>query len=142
MKLLKLFLGLLLIAFCAQALAQTNRGGTVMASAARTATTTSGDISADVYRGIHLIVDVTAVPGVDTITPKIQGFDATSGKYYDILVGAAISATGTTVLKVFPSIAPSANASAQDLLPRVWRVVVTHSAGTSFTYSVGYNADY
>jgi hypothetical protein len=134
---------LALAVFASSAFAQNaNRGGTVFASAARTATVTGGDLSNDVYRGVHVIVDVTVAPGGDTITPKIQGKDPTSLKYYDILVGAAISATGTTVLKVYPSISPSANASAQDLLPQTWRVVVTHSAGTSFTYSVGYNADY
>jgi len=143
MKSIRILVALALALAAAGAFAQNaNRGGTIYESATRAATVTSGDIANDVYRGIHLIVDVTTAPGGDTITPKIQGKDLTSGKYYDILVGAAISSTGTNVLKVYPGIGASANAAANDFLPRVWRVVVTHSAGTNFVYSVGYNADY
>lgn len=143
MKITRIIVALAFALVASIAIAQNaNRGGTIYESAVRAATVTSGDVANDVYRGIHLIVDVTAVPGGDTITPKIQGKDVTSGKYYDILVGAAISSTGTNVLKVYPGIGASANAAASDMLPRVWRVVVTHSAGTNFTYSVGYNADY
>lgn len=112
---------------------------TLYASAVRAATITSSDIvKTSNYRGIHLIVSVTAVPGGDTITPKIQGKSA-SGVYYDILVGAAIAATGTTVLKINPSAAVLLNAVASDTIPDVWRVIVTHSAGSNFTYVVDYN---
>lgn len=87
-------------------------------------------------RGLHLVIDMTVVPGVDTVTPKIEGYDALSGKYYDLLVGTALVATGTVVLKIYPGIAASANASASDILPDAWRVTMTHSAATNFTYSV------
>lgn len=108
---------------------------TLLASAARTATTTTSDVIKSTEKGIHVIIKVTAVPGVDTVTPKIQAKDSL-GNYYDLLVGTAISTTGTTVLKLAPGISAIANASAADILPDVYRVVMTHSAGTSFTYSV------
>lgn len=116
-----------------------NANATVLASAARTATTTSDTFTNLHSRRAHIIIDVTVAPGVDTVTPKIEGYDAVSGKYYTLLTGAAISSTGTTVLKIGPGLAASANVSAADFLPLKWRVTMTHSAGTSFTYSVAAN---
>lgn len=109
----------------------------VLASAVRAATTNSSKYENYGSRGIHLVIDVTVVPGVDTVTPKLEGYDAVSGKYYDLLVGTAMVATGTQVLKLYPSIATAANAAANDVLPTAWRVTMTHSAATNFTYSVG-----
>lgn len=111
----------------------------ILAATARTSTTNSADQVNYNCRGLHLVVDVTSVPSIDTVTPKIQGI--ANGVYYDILVGSPISATGITVLKVYPGIAAIANASANDILPLHWRVVMTHSAGTSFTYSVSANLE-
>jgi hypothetical protein len=110
---------------------------TILPSAARTATVTSPDYTLG-HCGYGLFtLDFTAVPGVDTVTVKVQGKDTTSGKYYDVLVGTAVSATSTVQLEIGPSIPASANAKAQTWLPETFRVVATHSAGTSFTYSVG-----
>jgi hypothetical protein len=125
------------------ALAQNvNRSGTLLVSAARTATVTGADISNDNYACLTVILDITAVPGVDTVTVAIQGKDPASGKYYALLTGAAVSATGTTTYSVCPGITAAANVSASAMVPRTWRVNVTHSAGTSFTYSLGYNINY
>lgn len=120
-----------------EGLAVENRPLTVLASAARTASTDSGDLVNRSARGLHLIIDVTAVPGVDTVTFTIQGKDPLSGKYYTILASAAIVAASTVVLKVYPGMTAAANLVASDVLPSDWRVLVTHSAGTNFTYSVG-----
>ncbi len=116
-----------------------NANATVLASAARTATTTSDTFTNLHSRQAHLIIDVTVAPGVDTVTPKIEGYDAVSGKFYTLLTGSAISTTGTNVIKIGPGLAASANVSAADFLPLKWRVTMTHSAGTSFTYSVAVN---
>lgn len=111
---------------------------TILPLAARTATTTSTDITKTIEVGAHFILNATVVPGADTITMKVQGKD-NLGNYYDLLVGTASAATGIVVLKVSPSITPAANASANDMLPDIYRIIVTHSAGTSFTYSVTEN---
>jgi hypothetical protein len=118
-----------------------NASGTLVASAAFTATQNSQDMSNTNLIGAHVIIDVTAIT-TGTLTPKIQGKDPASGKYYDLLVGAAISGTGTTVIKVYPGILASGSVAAQDILPAVWRVVLTKSDSSSWTYSVGYNAGY
>ena len=68
--------------------------------------------------------------------PTIQGKDPLSGKYYDLLVGVAIIATGMTILKVHPGITASANISASDMLPLIWRVQFVHADADSITYSV------
>lgn len=111
---------------------------TILSLSARTATTTTSDIVKSTEKGVHFILNVTVVPGVDTITPKIQGKDFL-GNYYDILVGSAISSTGITVFKLSPGIAVLANGAAADILPDVYRVVVTASGSGSFTYSLTAN---
>lgn len=109
----------------------------VLASAVRAAANNSDDQLNQFARGASIVIDITAVPGVDTVTFTIQGKDPTSGKYYTILASPALSATGTLVLRIFPGLVAAANATVNDVLPRAWRVSVAHSAGSNFTYSVG-----
>lgn len=112
----------------------------VLVSVARTATVNSADqINAD-GRGVHVIIDVTVDPAAASVTPTIQGRDPLSGVYYDILVGNAITAVGTTILKVYPGIGAVANGAASDVLPRTWRVRMVHADDDSITYSVGANS--
>ena len=72
--------------------------------------------------GVKVVIDITAVGGAPTATFKIQGKDPLSGKYFDILTSAALAAAGTTVLTVYPGVAAAANVSANDVMPRIWRV--------------------
>lgn len=109
---------------------------TLLPSLARTATTTSDDTSNLYARGLHLVIDVTAITSTPSITVTIQGKDFSSGKYYTLLASAAITATGTTVLRVFPGATASANVAANDILPTNWRVSVAHGNSNSITYSV------
>lgn len=114
--------------------------GTILDSAGRTATNNSEWYTNADYRGGHFIIDVTAVVSSPSVTFTIQGYDTASGKTYTVLASAAITGTGTTVLKVYPGLTASANAVANDVLPRVWRIVATHSNANSITYSVGFSA--
>jgi|SRR5687767_7372946 len=120
-----------------QPIRQISEAHTVLISTARIATHNSADMITSGHKGGHIVIDMTAVPGVETVTFTVQGKDPLSGKYYTILASTAISATGTTVLKVFPGATAAANAAANDILPETWRVACTHSASGSFTYSVG-----
>lgn len=106
-------------------------------SAARTASGNSNDLTNETSTGCHITIDMTAVPSVETVVFTVQGKDEVSGKYYDILASAAIVATGTVVLKIYPGLTAIANLTATDIIPRVFRVKTTHSASGSFTYSVG-----
>lgn len=114
-----------------------NQQVVVLASAARVASNNSDDQVNRFYRGVEVVADVTAVPGVDTVTFTVEGQDPVSKKWYTLLASAAISAQSTVSLTVYPGVTVAANAAASRPLPRAWRVKVTHSAGTSFTYSVG-----
>lgn len=114
-----------------------NHSLTALASAARTATVNSSDLTNYNARGLHCIIDVSAYPAAASVVPHIQAYDPLSTSYYDILVGNAIVATGTTILKIYPGITESANASASDIVPRTFRVRMVHADADSITYSVG-----
>lgn len=88
-------------------------------------------------RGLHLTIDITAITGTTpTLTVTIQGKDSASGKYYTLLASAALNATGTTVLKVYPGITAAANVSVSDILPRNWRVITAIGGTAAVTATI------
>lgn len=109
----------------------------IFASAARTATVASADITNRGGRGAVIVIDVTAAADTPSVVFTVQGKDDLSGKYYTMLASAAITATGTTVLRIFPGMTAAANVAANDVLPRTWRVNAVHADADSITYSVG-----
>lgn len=113
-----------------------NHEVTALVSAVRAASTNSADLVNYNARGVHLEFDITAVPGGDTVTLTIQGKSTLTGKYYTILAGAAQVAGATIIMRVYPGLVAAGNLAANDILPRIWRVSIAHSAGTNFTYSV------
>lgn len=113
------------------------RDVSILAAGVRAATINSPDMNLGHEGHAVFTCDITSVPGVDTVTFTVQGKDPVSGKYVDLLASAAKSTTGTFQLEVGPGIAVAANASANRLLPAVFRVAVTHSGAGNFNYSVG-----
>lgn len=107
-----------------------NVEGTALASAVRNATTASADITN--YNGSQGIffLNITAVPGVQTITLQLQAKDPVSGGYVTIASGGALAVTGLTILSL---------GIIAGILPRTFRVNIVHSGAGNFTYSVGYN---
>ena len=103
----------------------------ILESGARTAT---NNVEVE-YNGHPLgqfVIDTTAgVTGVNTLTVSIEGFDAVSGKWYQLDTTAAITTNTTTVLTINPDV--------NNFLPRKFRVVATHATGASITYSIGVN---
>lgn len=106
-------------------------------SEARTATNNSGDLTNSQHKGCHVIIDVTAISATPSVVPTIQGKDSVSGKYYPLLAGAAITGTGTVILKLYPGLTDAANLVANDILPSKFRILMTHADADSITYSVG-----
>lgn len=88
-------------------------------------------------RGLVVTIDVTAVSATPSVVFTIQGKDPASGKYRDILVSAAITATGTTVLRVYPGLTAAANTVASDVVDAVYRIRAVHGDADSITYTVG-----
>lgn len=114
-----------------------NRDRVIFESAARTATHNSSDIPNRQGRGLVVTIDVTAVSATPSVVFKIQAKDVASGKYRDVLESAAITAVGTTVLRVHPSLTAAANTIAKDMPGATYRILATHGDADSITYSVG-----
>jgi uncharacterized hydantoinase/oxoprolinase family protein len=114
--------------------------GTLFASAARTATVNSADKWNHSHRGIRLIIDVTAVTATPSVVFTLQGKNTLPGSadYYTVLASAAVTATGETVMTVYPGITVAANVSASTVLPPLWRVNAAHGDADSITYSCRY----
>ena len=109
-------------------------------SAARTATPTAVSIEDDYVLGIQVVINVTAVGVTPSVVPTIDGYDPLSDTWYTLLTGAAITGTGATVLRVHPDLAAVTNLTAQDFLPKKYRLVMTHGNATTITYSVTVNS--
>lgn len=113
-----------------------NRSVTLLASAARTASVATDDQSNSQHRGVVVIINATAATSTPSVVATIQGKDELSGAYYTILASAAITGTGTTVLRVFPGATNASNLVANDVLPSTWRVNLVAADADSLTYSV------
>lgn len=135
---MKRFLAALALALASfGAFGQANSGGTLLPSAAYTATVASNDQDNPYAHGVHVIINVT-VATAGNFTCTIQGKDPASGTYYTILASSAISTVSTTVLRVFPGIAASANAAASDIIPRTWRLNCVGASSPNLTFSAGF----
>lgn len=113
-----------------------NTNETLLASAARTASVNSADFVNYNAKGAQFIIDISAITATPEITVTIQGKDPISGNYYDLLIGPVYNSVGTNILKIYPGITASANASASDILPRDYRVSVANADADSITYSI------
>jgi hypothetical protein len=112
---------------------------TVYASAARTATPTAVTVPTGRYNYLNLVIDVTAVTATPSVVCTIDALDPLSGKYYNLLTGAALTDSGapyTVVMKIGPGLPVTANVSANAALPGTLRVTMTHGDADSITYSV------
>lgn len=116
-----------------------NIDGTLLASAARTATTSSPVQTNHNARGVVVFLDVTTI-GTGNITLNVSGVDPISGKQTGLgLAAAAVTATGIYGYAIYPGITTGFNARASAILPRSFVASVTHSDGSSWTYSLGYS---
>lgn len=118
-----------------------NANTTILASAARTATTNSADQTNHNGRRLLLAVNVSNA-GTGSITPSLQIKDSISGNYVTVWTAAAAVTTVTTTTYYFADGAATAagdsftEVRSIGLASRDWRVVVTHNNANSITYSV------
>ncbi len=101
----------------------------------QTVTVASNDQTNPYGRGVKVLVNTTAI-GTGSITVNIQGKDPASGQYYTILASAAITTNVANVYTVYPGLASVANISANDVLPRTWRVNVVAGNANPANYTV------
>lgn len=113
---------------------------TILASAARTATISSADLTNYNARGVIITIDVTADPGTASVTPTVEIKDSVGALYDVIMSMTAVAAVGTFVYVIYPStLTAAANGITQILqnpLPRTWRVTMTAADAESLTYSI------
>lgn len=87
-------------------------------------------------RGLLVVIDVTAKTSSPSVVFTVSGVDAISGKSFTLIVSAAITAVGTTLLRIYPGLTPAANLVVSDVLPAQWKITPVHGNGDSITYSV------
>jgi len=115
----------------------TEKQSTVVAElAARTATGSFSTICNTT--GGAFIINVTAATASPSVVFTVKGQDPAGIATWDILASAAITGTGTTVLRIHPSLTGSANTIAKDFLPKAVIVTATHADADSITYSIGF----
>lgn len=112
--------------------------GIFPAAIGATTTVNGPDISNRGDRGVTVTLDMTTV-GSGSVTLTIQGKDPGSGKYYTLLAGAAVITNSTNRYTVYPGMTAAANLVASDVLPEIWRVIVTANNANPTTYSVGWS---
>lgn len=117
-----------------------NHEVTVLASAARTATTDSPQQTNYNAKGAALWLRVTvAAGGGETLNLICFQVDPVGGANTELFRHNGITAAGTYAYQIYPSIADTQTklyAFSALALPRRWFVRVEHSAGGSWTYSV------
>lgn len=118
----------------ARAHAQNFSYGSVLAGTAAAAGANGADQQNPTCRGLVVVIDVTAFTGT-SITVTLQSKDPVSGKYSTILVSAALAATGTTVLTVYPGVTVAANVAVSTVVPNIWRAISTGTF-SNVTYTV------
>lgn len=116
-------------------------GTAVLASAARTATpdTQEFELPRD-CSGLYLVVDITALTSTGTLDVSLDAVDRVSGKTFTLADSGSLTATGTTVLTVGPSLPATGGVGdvvVNAIVPDVIRVTATHGNSVSLTYSIG-----
>jgi len=115
-----------------------NMDVTLLASAARTSTTSSADQVNYNGRGVLVTLNVTALAATPSVVLSIE---AKMGAVYEALLtaSAAVTATGIHSYLVYPGVGAASGDIVQVAgfpLPRTWRVTVTHGDADSITYVV------
>lgn len=116
-----------------------------LASAARTATTQSTDISAIGFSGIIVNLIVTAASGTGGLQVRVRYKDAVNGLYYSLSNSTLlVTANGGYVYQHGPGTGTVVSAvlgnhgSAAGYLTDTIRIEIIHSDASSYTYSVNY----
>lgn len=113
---------------------------TVLSSAVRAASNNAAQQTCYNARGMIVFVSITAVPGTDTVTFGWTAKGPVTGTY-DTNIGAASGALATNGVRSYLFYPGAVTNNAYTTVyngpvPRDWRIEVTHSAASNFTYSV------
>ena len=114
---------------------------TLLASGARSSSTTTEKLENKYYKGVYICLNVSAAPGGDTVAIYVRGYDQISGSVFNLLQGSNISTTGLNTYLIHPGVGLDEDGSSlKKVVPwpltRNWDVQVYHSGSGSFTYSL------
>lgn len=120
--------------------------GTLLASAARTASTSSAAVDWSLRRAACLFLNISAASGTGGLRPVVEYLDPVSGIWRGsvILGSAPITTTGMFPFLIGAGLggvlSSSLNAGAIAAVPLLsnLRITVSHSDATSYTYSLGF----
>jgi hypothetical protein len=104
----------------------TNLGTIATLTAAGSGSVTGTQLDTQQAKGCLVFINISAISGTSpTLTVMLKGLDSTSGTAYTVLASAALTATGLTVLRVYPGLTAAANAVANDVTPVASRIDYT-----------------
>lgn len=110
-----------------------NNSGVVVAAGA-TSTQTNVTLTTYNAKKLTIVVNISAVSG-GTVTVAING--TTSSSYtYPLLTSTALGTVAVTPLRIFPGASPSANAVANDAVPR--NILITATVSGTITFGIDY----
>jgi hypothetical protein len=111
----------------------------ILGNAARTTSGSSQVFTNEVAEAAVLTIDVSAISGTSpSLVVTLVGIDPVSGKAYTILASAAITAVGTSVLRIGRGLTAAAGSVANDILPHQFRIDYTIAGTTpSISFSLG-----
>lgn len=112
------------------------RAAVLYPSLARTATPTAYSLQSRGAKGLAVFINASAITSTPSVVVTIDGYNAGSGIWYNILTSAAIATVSTKRMVVAPGIVENANLTVSTLIPETVRVVMTHANVNSITYSV------
>lgn len=108
----------------------------IYASVARTATPTAVEVNTRRFRSMVVVLDATVHAVSAALTVALDRKDNASGKYVNILTSASITAVSTNTIRIGLGLPVTANVSANEPLPNVVRITVTHGNANAVTYTV------
>lgn len=119
--------------------------GIPLVSTGRTATTVTPTLeNFSGHRGVIIFFNVTGGTFTNGLTLKVEARDPASGTWGQIHDNlTAVTATGLKTYVIHPEVTALANSTngyakvVSGVIPKFWRITVTHGDSGTFTYSVG-----
>jgi len=114
--------------------------GTLITHTAASAGATSPIFPTNTGLGLLVFINITAISGTSpTLTVTLKGLiDESATASYTILASTALNATGLTVLRIYPGLTASANATANDVVPGFCQISTAIGGTTpSVTATIG-----
>jgi hypothetical protein len=119
-----------------------NTQGTLLASQARTGTTSTPIQTNYNARGVIVTLNITVASGTGGLQVGVQGIDPASNALYAMhSLYTAKTSTGMNQYIIYPAVPASVGNFTQAIpaaLPRAWQVTVYAGDATTYTYSLGY----